>query len=508
MPAPSEPEKFSIDEMMERLKNRPSEDPIEDGELVTRADGTQAIRVRKRKRRSQQPHKEQLRRVRRARMIQASGAIILLLMAGFAIGSAIVYANSAPFRESVLRMIQSSSGARAELEQFRVSPTQANAGRLVLTWPDESIIKQLSVRGVAANIAPSSFFGKSLSGEEINSNEATLRLGLAESTGSATRDAGKDAPPPIRFKRYAVTRLAVGIGNPERPVLLLRDTEASFQPDNAKERPQLLLSRGTVSAPGWPNIKLDRAHIEFRDREIDIIGMRLVNPQDYRSVMDFAGTIEPHIADRQATLAVRMESFLLSGIIGPEIDGLFEGRIETATTPQSNELTFFPGPEPDARLKLSFRKSVSTPIELRGFKFLSQLAILLNDNWFEKPVFEMDAAGTILRTGDGVAIENLDFEQRGRMALRGGIRAGADRRLSGKLEVGISEAMLKSADNRRLESLFDSGQEGFRWITLTISGNSKSPADNFMELYDAATTSSAVPGTQGIPTFEDLIAPE
>ena len=48
-PAPSDPEKYSIDEMMERLKGQPADDPATAGELVTRADGSQALRVRKRK---------------------------------------------------------------------------------------------------------------------------------------------------------------------------------------------------------------------------------------------------------------------------------------------------------------------------------------------------------------------------------------------------------------------------------------------------------------------------
>ena len=82
MSAPSEPEKYSIDEMMERLKNRPPR-KIRSRTVnwSTRADGSQAIRVRKRKRRSHQPHKEELQNNRRARMIQVSGALILLLLA-------------------------------------------------------------------------------------------------------------------------------------------------------------------------------------------------------------------------------------------------------------------------------------------------------------------------------------------------------------------------------------------------------------------------------------------
>ena len=132
--APSEPEKYSIDEMMERLKTSPPENP-ENGELVTRPDGSQAIRVRKRKRRTSQPHKEEASRNRRAKIFQVAAALILVFVAALIIGAGIIYANSAPFRESLVRKIAAGSGASVELQQFRMNPQTANAGGLVLDWP-------------------------------------------------------------------------------------------------------------------------------------------------------------------------------------------------------------------------------------------------------------------------------------------------------------------------------------------------------------------------------------
>ena len=38
---PAEPEKYSLDEMLERLQSKPSAEPENSGELVTRADGSQ-----------------------------------------------------------------------------------------------------------------------------------------------------------------------------------------------------------------------------------------------------------------------------------------------------------------------------------------------------------------------------------------------------------------------------------------------------------------------------------
>lgn len=511
MPAPSEPEKYSIDEMMDRLKSRPEEDPLHDGELVTRADGTQAIKVRKRKRRSHQPHKEMLKKTRRARMIQVSGALLLLLMAAFAVGSAIVYANSAPFREGVIRMIGETVGAEVQLEEFRVNPSHAVAGRLVLKWPDDGIVRDLTIRGVSASIAPAFFLGKSISGEEVNCAEGTLNLGAPTNIAAPTASATAAKPLPIHFKRYAIPRFNVRMGDPTRPAASLTESEASFQVDSENGRPQLLLNRGLIQLPGWPKIRMDRAHIEFRDREMDIVGMRLLHESDNRGILELVGTVSPYATDRPSTLDVRMESFLLSGIAGPELGQLFAGRIDTQSKVKSNYLTFTPGASSGATLAVTFRNALNSSFDLQGFPFLSHLALMLGDKWFEHPVFENEANGTLRRQDAMVTLEDLYLEQKTRMALRGNLTLAADRQLSGTLEVGITEAMIKSSEDPKLEAMFGDTDEGFRWLALKISGSGGKPVDNFLEIVDSTKSAKAgpAPGTEEkVPSFEDLTEPE
>ena len=90
-----EPDQYSIDQIMERLKrNRGSEPASDDGELVTRPDGSQALRVRKRKRRSHQPHKEQQLKKRRTHVIQLAASLILVALFFLGASIALVYSNS------------------------------------------------------------------------------------------------------------------------------------------------------------------------------------------------------------------------------------------------------------------------------------------------------------------------------------------------------------------------------------------------------------------------------
>ena len=69
--------------------------------------------------------------------------------------------------------------------------------------------------------------------------------------------------------------------------------------------------------------------------------------------------------------------------------------------------------------------------------------------------------------------------------------------------------MIQTAGNSRLEAMFGPPVDGFRWVSLAISGSANSPTDNFKDLYDAAAASPAPAAPDGgIPSFEDLTRPE
>jgi hypothetical protein len=508
MSAPSEPEKYSIDEMMDRLKNRPAESPIEDGELVTRSDGSQAIRVRKRKRRSLQPHKEEVKHNRRARMIQVSGAFVLLLLGALTMGAAIVYANSAPFRESLLKKIGVSSGANVEIQQFRMNPTSANAGRLILKWPTGNALSELSLIGVRAEVFPASFLGKSMVGEEVLAGEGTLSIRIPQEGKPSREVPPAEGTPPVRFKRYAVPKFHVIVGDTAAPLISMRNSEGSFHPYNPNGRAQLLLNRGELGIPGWPKLRMDRSHIEFRDAEVDVVGMRLLYDTDSRGVFEMTGTVSPYNASRASTLSVHLESFLVAGLAGPDLGRLFSGRLDSVESAKSNYLSFSPGPSPDASLVVSFRGSLTTPFEIKGFPFLSGLALILEDKWFSSPSFEGDISGTLRRADGTVVFSDLSFENKDRMALRGSVSMAPNRMLSGNLEVGLAEAMIQASRSRKLDAVFGPPREGFRWITLAIGGISANPTDNFKALFDAASPIGKAPASGQVPSFEDLTAPE
>lgn len=506
----NEPDNYTIDDMIDRLKKR-SGDGIEGpGELVTRADGTQAIRVRKRKRRSHQPHKDEQARARQLRIIQVSGAFLLVVLVGLAAGGGLVFGNSPFYRNRMLAGARVLTGADVDMREFRVNPKTANASSVDFSWPEGNVLRSLALRSLTAEIHPASFLGRAFTGEELTAGRAELGLDFPVTGQPRSIEPGRAEPMDIRFLRYAAHHLNLVLGPKTSPVLQLRESEFILQDRGRNSRPLLLISRGMVTIPGAPALRIDRGHLEFRDEGIDVTSLRLLHEKDNRGYMKLSGNVQPYDAARQSTLAVSLDDFAVDSLVGEPFGKVLNGRVDTVDASRSNFFSFTPAEEPNGVLAVSFESASATPFEVKGFPAFLLLARLLDDHWFENPVFESDVRGTVRRADGEVAIGNLECENRSRISLRMNLRQTADNRLDGTMRLGLADGILKAAQNRRLERVFDEVRHGFHWVELAVSGRPDAPYDNFSALYDAAAAGpeAAIPGSTGTPSFEELTKPE
>jgi hypothetical protein len=507
---PSEPEKYSIDEMMERLKNVPTGNP-EDGELVVRADGTQAIRVRKRKRRSSQPAKTNAKARSRSGGTRQAVGLALFFIVALAVGVALVYANSSTYRSSLTQNIEQVTGANVKITQFRMNPKTANAGSLLLDWPEGNVVRSLALKGLTAEISPTSFLGGRMSGAEVTALSGTLALQIPKGGQPLRHSPAPESVSSAPFKRYRVPVLDVTLGDPAAPMVRLLKSEASLNPDAIGGRSQVSLYQGELAMTHWPKLRLDRALIEFHNQETDVISLRVFHESAKKGFLEVTGTIHPFDSQRTSTLAVTLDSFDMSGIIGPALGGVIAGEVDSLPVATSNFLSFVPVKDSSPVLNVSFRRNSSSNITLQGLPFLLALARTLEDSWFERPTFDGDSGGVIHRENDRVSVRQIDLVSKSRMALQGEISMTANRDLSGSLELGISEPMLDASVNARFQAMFGPEKNGFRWLTLKIGGSAAAPSDNFKELFLAAS-----PGQKAAPTpdesrrstFDELTRPK
>lgn len=521
---PSEQERYSLDEMMDRLKSRQSGQE-EQGEMVTREDGTQAIRVRKRRRRSHQPAKQKSGETTlRARLIQLSAAIALLLVALFVAGSALVYSNSPPYRNKLTANVSAATGAKVRLEQFRMNPVGANAAVLELAWPEGNILRHLRLSSLAASTHPVSFTGRVFTGDEVTAREGRLTLGIPSPGEEISDPESKEGNPEgINFKRYSIRKLAVQLGENPSPLMpRATDVEASFYAKHASGRPQLSISRGDVQIPSFPPLKLIRGHLEFAGKDINVVQMALRNDANRDGSLMLSGRISPYPGTDTPPLSVELKQFRVEHLLDPKLGQIFSGVIDTFESAKSNFLTFSQdgegGLSPD--FAANFTNSVDAPFTIKGFPFLAALRQLTDDVWFETPSFETTAKAELRKAAGETTIREMNFAAKGRMQIHGFITASPGGALNGELVVGVADPVIgASANARLLENVFGPEKNDLRWVPVRISGNTSAPADNFKKLVDDARARLAAENTtprpasrapaagSSPPSFEDLTTP-
>lgn len=508
----TEPDKYSIDEMMDRLKNREENDQ---GELVTRSDGTQAVRRRKRKRRTDQPEKGEAKRTTRMHLVQIAGIVILLAAVGLFTGISLLYANSASFRDSLISNLESASGAKVTLSQFRMNPVNANANSVYFVWPPGNTLGTLELAGVIAKHSPESFLGRVFSGEEIVASTGTLDLKAAELGAKVRQVPSIGDISPIDFMRYSIPSLNIRFGADRGYWGALWKTEASMFPGNSPGTSEIRLQNGTLNLRDWPELTLDRGYIKVTNAELQVQTLRFMVPAeaskrraDMGSV-NFLGSVSPQDSEQPSTLVTELASFPIQYLLGKDLGRFFHGNIETQETPDSNFLTFRTGLPEDAKLEVTVTNSVDSRLDLSGFKVFDFLDATLEDDWYELPAFDEGISMVIRRQGSAVEISEIEAEKRGRMMLRGTLKNGGGGRLEGVLRIGLPDTTIVASRNERLNRMFGEVRENYRWIDVKISGTSAVPQDNVLELFDLASEANSTKEEDAAPaesdTFDSLI---
>lgn len=514
MPDPSsEPEKYTLDQMMDRLKGRESD---KQPELVVRPDGSQAMKVKKRRRRSNQAVNEETKRNKRIHVAQIAVFVILVVVLGLAAGIGILYANSSGFRDSLLGKLETSSGAEVALQQFRMNPLAANAGAVSFKWPAGNMLASMELKSPVAKISASSFAGGSFSGEEVVCAKGELILKAPSAAGKSRHVPRGDSDLPVRFSRYSIPALDVRFGVEAGSQNFLGGTEASLFPSTAAGQAEIRLRGGLLQLADWPPLALDRSYVKVRDSGFNIQSLRFKIPDapSKRSVnkgyIDFSGTITPLEPDAVHTLTVEMEEFRLPYLIGADLGRFFIGRVDTMDIPDSNFLSIDPdSPEPPL-LELTLTSSLDSPIDLAGFRFLSNLSVALDDRWYELPKFEDEISMVVRRRAGAVEIRDINLVNRGRMVIKGSVSNGEGGAITGKIRVGLPDTTLAAAPNKKLGLMFGQVREGYRWVDLEIGGTSKAPEDNFKDLYVKVAIPAEAEREEEAPqdSFENLIEGE
>lgn len=480
-PSPPEQEHYSLDEMMQRLKERGHEE----GELVTRADGTVAIKVKKRKRRSKQPHKEKEKRQQRFRMIQIGVVFFLLTTALASAVGMLFYYNSTTFRESTLEKISEWTGAKVDLAEFSVTPNSAKAANAQFTWPEGNYLRRLELSHPSAPLDLYSFIGRRWGGSAVLAKSGKLIF------GSALHDAPQSygtpdpsTPFPFAFSSYRCENLNIsGLRDNQAPWLTIEDTEASLVKTSRGSQTRFV--GGAIKIMGFPAMKIDRGSIDFEQDQMLIENLRL-KPATGNGTLELSNPVELYHPTR-AELQLTMSEFPLDVLMGQELDVIFSGFVNTPSSASHRVCRLTPGDLNSFQIHTDFRGCERDALTIRNFPFLRDLSNeLQNPEYAREFAFTDRVEGELIRTYKETTIKGLRLEKKDYFAIRGDMQV-IDRILTGTFQVGLpTELLWNSQQHAALKRIFSRQQDGFLWCEVRLSGEPGKPQDDFSSQLERA----------------------
>ena len=321
---------------------------------------------------------------------------------------------------------------------------------MVLTWPEGNVLRELTRQGsLRPKSSGISFLGKSMVGEEITSGSKACSACASRSRANPARaHRRQDGPASDSLQPLCHSEAPrPSRGSRRQPLILLQEFRR-LVPTGQCQRPAPTVAQPRRSSPsrGWPKLRMDRSHIEFRGSEVDIIGMRLMHETDNRGIIELDGTVSPYAADRPSALAVQLDSFLMSGIAGAEIGA---ARFRPDQHRADAEVQF-----PLVHLRLRARHHP-------GSYFPQPVFLADRDPWFPIPRVishgswrttgsnvrssKSKPRGALPRTGRHRDPQDLDLKTKAAWPCAATSPSPPDRQLSGELRIGIAEAMIKTS---------------------------------------------------------------
>ncbi len=466
----SDQRSYSVDEMMEKLKEGEREKRRdEDSELVTRPDGSKVVRIRRRKRRSKQPQKERSVRFRRSGIIfmvlfavvlVAGSATVLILLARY---------NSKGYRDELKERVLSASGASVGLTDLTVTPFKVRARSLQFVWPTSGVAKSLKLTGLSAELGLGSLFGADWNGKEATAESGVLLLGPPDGTISHALMEGEL---PFDFGGYRCPNLEMIYGEQaDKPALHLTGAEVTMRPMEGGGV-QFLVNGGRARVGGWDELRIDHGLAEWRGGALELVSLRAhVGKNGGEATL--RGT-KPIRSGTQIQCQVELKNFPLDHMLGSS-SGL--GRLIGGDI-QAPDGTFTADPRfmDSGKLRVEFSGLDGT---LKHFQFLKGLSTILGKTFYDSPDLGR-VKGVFRQDKDGMRLHEFEFEAKSQLKILGYIDSKPDGELQGTIRVGVPQGLMMRTETQRRYAAFSQPELGYCWINIKLSGTVDHPLDDFL----------------------------
>jgi hypothetical protein len=184
--------------------------------------------------------------------------------------------------------------------------------------------------------------------------------------------------------------------------------------------------------------------------------------------------------------------------------------VETREEEADGTILFKGGKSPSVSCLIPFHATANSEPAAFLLPMFAIIAKEVDEEWYHKPVFDLDFSGTVIRDSSGSGLGDLNIKARGRLLIKGAVMAGAGGVLDGSLEIGLPESAIADC-SLPFRRVFNRREDAHAWATVRISGTGAKPTDDLQQQIEQAATNVA-PAGGGKESlgdeFRDLTTPE
>ena len=472
-------EQYNLDEIMKALRDKEREKE-ERGEVVTRADGTIARKVKRRHRRSEQPQKVDAPQKERKRLlfkvVIAATLMLALCLSGLFL---ILMQNSKGHREKLEQQASGWTGAKVEFKGLKRMPFSCTMQEAIFEWDQSSMVKSLKLRKVSGDVQFRNYLGLRPSGVQIGGMTGEMVVGLPFGKSESDQSLA-EADFPFDFDQYFCESLDVSFG--QTAPIGFAGAGVSFG-YIGEEGYQMTLDQGSFQLNGWNDFPIANGLMRIKEGVLNVKALSLEHPTAegtiLASVLDLSGKV-PLKRGEKAILEIKTEEFPLEVLLGKRLALFFSG----TTIASTGKVFFTVGNDYIDEIKVDF---TATKAKMARLPFLANLHTLFPEHnldllEFSEGISKAPIMGTLRLRPEGVAIEGLEMALKGKVKLRGSMVIGKSGAIGGGFDLWINRFFLSSQPRFKNSPLIVGAEAtGFVKVNFKVKGTIEEPDDTFLE---------------------------
>ena len=485
-------ENVPLDRMMRQLKTSSAQKESsipEGGVRVIREDGSEAIRVRSKKRRSIQPKQEKDKRGNKRKVIFIALVAALLLLSVIAFSVLLGYLNGNRFKSKVSDTIVNASGAEVELGKLDVSSAAARLSTIDLKWSEENtLIKSLKLKTIKADYGMLAFVGGGWGGGAVGIDKADIVIEMGENIPRLNTT--PERPVDFKFKLYQCSEVNIDFGNDS--LWSFNNGSVSYRV-GAKNGGKYNLDSGDFKIPKFGMFKVQTGLVGFGAGSAEVyLDLKSEEQVGSLNIDGEVGYTEGSLVD----LKIELKDYPMKDWIDPRARGFINGNIDSGKGTLKMNLGDMDSIDVTVEI-------ISRLIRLNDFEFVKTISQQLQEDYYVRPEF-MDESKVTIKTDSGkIEFTDIDLLQDGQMRIKGNFAIDENDQMSGTIKVGLPVLVISRNEENILKKVFKENDGEFIWADVTISGKVTSPEDNLDEIIqDASAKESEINGDQGEELLE------